>query len=132
MKNTSTNKTNEKKILFYFTFPISIMAGFALEGINDGEGGSGLLNASSITEYRGESWGIGGDEGAITLANMVSHYNASLEGRSHGSHLATICYGKYICLMIITLHVLVLFLPLLLSLTLKIFIFILFYFLKKK
>ena len=70
------------------------MAGFALEGINDGDGGSGILNASSITEYRGQSWGIGGDEGAITLANMVNHYNKTLEGPSIGSHLATICHGN--------------------------------------
>ncbi|KAI7848208.1 hypothetical protein BDC45DRAFT_450680 [Circinella umbellata] len=75
----------------------SIMAGFALEGINDGKGGSGLLNVSSFTEYRGQSWGMGGDDGAITLANMVSHYNTSLEGRSQGSHIATICYAD-LCL----------------------------------
>ncbi|KAI9263353.1 hypothetical protein BDA99DRAFT_438410 [Phascolomyces articulosus] len=71
----------------------SIMAGFALEGVNDGEGGTGILNVSSITEYRGQSWGIGGDEGAITLGNFVKHYNASSEGQSKGSHLATICHG---------------------------------------
>ncbi|KAI9263352.1 hypothetical protein BDA99DRAFT_438457 [Phascolomyces articulosus] len=75
----------------------SIMAGFALEGINDGENGTSLLNASSITEFRGQSWGIGGDEGAVTIGNFVKHFNASSEGQSHGSHLATICYAK-LCL----------------------------------
>ena len=70
------------------------MAGFALEGVNDGEGGSGILNVSSITEYRGQSWGIGGDDNAITLGNFVGHYNSSVEGRAQGSHLATICHGK--------------------------------------
>ncbi|KAG2222309.1 hypothetical protein INT45_001572 [Circinella minor] len=71
----------------------SIMAGFALEGVNDGKGGSSILNISSITEYRGQSWGIGGDDNAITIGNFVNHYNSSVEGRSKGSHLATICHG---------------------------------------
>ncbi|KAI9255158.1 hypothetical protein BDA99DRAFT_562429 [Phascolomyces articulosus] len=75
----------------------SIMAGFALEGINDGEGGTGILNISAVTEFRGQSWGIGGDDGAITLANFVNHYNSSLEGPSEGSHIATICHGT-LCL----------------------------------
>ncbi|KAI9496150.1 hypothetical protein BDB00DRAFT_738428, partial [Zychaea mexicana] len=71
----------------------SIMAGFALEG-NDPDG-SGILNISSITEYRGQSWGIGGDPGAVTLGNFVNHYNASLEGPSVGNHIATICHGAF-------------------------------------
>ncbi|KAI9252814.1 hypothetical protein BDA99DRAFT_540810 [Phascolomyces articulosus] len=69
----------------------SIMAGFALEGINDDLGGTGLLNLSTLTEFRGKSWGIGGDEGAITLANLVKHYNSSLEGPSVGKHFAYFC-----------------------------------------
>ncbi|KAI8142664.1 hypothetical protein BJV82DRAFT_613796 [Fennellomyces sp. T-0311] len=72
----------------------SIMAGFALEGVNDGPGGTSILNISSITEFRGQSWGIGGDDGAITLANFVGHYNASLEGPSVGKHLVTLCPGS--------------------------------------
>ncbi|KAI9252815.1 GDSL lipase/esterase [Phascolomyces articulosus] len=69
----------------------SIMAGFALEGINDGPGGTGILNLSAITEFRGKSWGIGGDDGAITLANFVKHYNSSLEGPAVGKHLVFLC-----------------------------------------
>ena len=72
------------------------MAGFALEGINDGQGGTGILNISSITEYRGQSWGIGGDSGAITLANFVQHYNSSVEGGAKGKQVAAICHGNYI------------------------------------
>ncbi|KAG2218696.1 hypothetical protein INT45_003963 [Circinella minor] len=69
----------------------SIMAGFALEGINTDTGGTGLLNLSSITEFRGKSWGIGGDEGAVTLANFVKHYNSSLEGSAVGKHFVFFC-----------------------------------------
>ncbi|KAI7852353.1 hypothetical protein BDC45DRAFT_607521 [Circinella umbellata] len=75
----------------------SIMAGFGLEGINDGDGGSGLLNLSSITEFRGKSWGIGGDEGAVTLANFVKHYNSSLEGPAVGKHLIFLCKENENC-----------------------------------
>ncbi|KAI8139076.1 hypothetical protein BJV82DRAFT_522349 [Fennellomyces sp. T-0311] len=73
----------------------SIMAGFALEGV-DSEG-SGFLNISGVTEYRGQSWAIGGDEGAPSLANFVNHYNSSLVGASIGSHIATICHAA-LCL----------------------------------
>ncbi|KAI9272885.1 hypothetical protein BDA99DRAFT_432643 [Phascolomyces articulosus] len=72
----------------------SLMAGFAMEGINDNDGGSGILNISAVTEFRGQSWGIGGDDGAITLANFVNHYNASLEGPAEGSHIVTFCQGN--------------------------------------
>ncbi|KAI9494814.1 hypothetical protein BDB00DRAFT_741753, partial [Zychaea mexicana] len=71
----------------------SIMAGYGLEGINDGRGGSGLLNLSAITEYRGKSWAIGGDDGQVTVANLVKHYNSSLEGPAVGKHLLSLCPG---------------------------------------
>ena len=76
------------------------MAGFALEGINDGNGGTGLLNISAITEFRGHSWGIGGDDGAYTLANFMGHYNASLEGPAVGKHLITLCPGTLYYLLL--------------------------------
>ena len=79
------------------------MAGLALEGINNGTGGSRTMGFNSITEYRGQSWGIGGDDGAVSLANMVSHYNPSLTGRSHGSHFP-FCRGKYSYSMITTFY----------------------------
>ena len=69
------------------------MAGFALEGINTDTGGTGLLNLSTLTEFRGKSWGIGGDEGAVTLANFVKHYNSSLEGSAVGKHFVFFCSG---------------------------------------
>lgn len=67
------------------------MAGFALMGID--EDGSGILNISAITEFRGHSWAIGGDNGAVTMANFVKRYSSSLQGPSVGSHLAEICNG---------------------------------------
>lgn len=69
------------------------MAGFALMGID--EGGSGILNISAITEYRGHSWAIGGDNGAVTMANFVKRYSSSLQGPSLGHHLAEICNGLF-------------------------------------
>lgn len=68
------------------------MAGFALEGMD--ANGTGLLNISSVTEFRGKSYGIGGDPGANTLANYIKHYNSSLLGASVSSHIAEICNGN--------------------------------------
>lgn len=73
------------------------MASFALKGVN--YNGTGLLNASSITEFRGYSYLIGGDEGASTVANFMKHYNPILQGPSKGSHLAEICQGKWFAMM---------------------------------
>lgn len=70
----------------------SIMAGFALEGVD--YDGTGLLNISAIMEYRGKSYAIGGDSGAVTLANFVKHYNSNVQGASLGYHPAELCYGK--------------------------------------
>ncbi|ORZ00312.1 hypothetical protein BCR43DRAFT_433121 [Syncephalastrum racemosum] len=73
----------------------SIMAGFAMEGMNPD--GTGLLNISSIDEFRGQSYGAGGDAGAVTLPNFVNHYNSSLKGASLGRHLVEFCQSD-ICL----------------------------------
>ncbi|KAI9318206.1 hypothetical protein BX666DRAFT_2105389 [Dichotomocladium elegans] len=75
----------------------SIMAGFALKGINDGPGGTSILNSSSITEYRGQSWTLGGDSGAISLGAHLRRYSPNILGLSVGSHLAELCYGNLIC-----------------------------------
>ncbi|CAO3686249.1 hypothetical protein CU097_013354 [Rhizopus azygosporus] len=71
----------------------SIMAGFGMMGINNGEGGTGILNFSSVMEFRGNSYGIGGDSGAVTLANFIKNYNPKVQGASTLSHLASLCYG---------------------------------------
>ncbi|KAI9252093.1 hypothetical protein BY458DRAFT_589878 [Sporodiniella umbellata] len=71
----------------------SIMAGFGMMGINNGKGGTGIFNFSAIMEFRGNSYAIGGDDGAVTIANFVKHYSPKLIGPSTSSHLTSICYG---------------------------------------
>ncbi|KAG1443131.1 hypothetical protein G6F56_010785 [Rhizopus delemar] len=51
------------------------------------------LEFGVIKEYRGNSHAIGGDTGAVTLANFVKHYNPNLKGAAVLSHSATLCYG---------------------------------------
>lgn len=69
----------------------SIMAGFGMMGVDYSR--SGLLNFSTLLEYRGSSYGIGGDTGAVTLGNFVKRYNSNVKGASVLSHLASICSG---------------------------------------
>lgn len=70
----------------------SIMAGFAMMGV-DYEG-SGILNISLLSEYRGNSYAIGGDTNAVTIANFMKKYNSKIQGASVLSHLASLCNGK--------------------------------------
>ncbi|KAI9477877.1 MAG: hypothetical protein EXX96DRAFT_229104 [Benjaminiella poitrasii] len=67
----------------------SIMAGFAMMGV-DYEG-SGALNLSLVSEYRGNSYAIGGDSGAVTLANFIKKYNPDVKGASVLSHVVSFC-----------------------------------------
>jgi len=60
----------------------SVTAGFGIMGK------SGLLN-----EYRGQSWSIGGDHNATTLANFLQFYSPKLQGSSLGHHLLEPCFG---------------------------------------
>lgn len=62
-------------------------------GVDYSEGGSGALNFSLISEYRGNSYAIGGDTGAVTLANFIKKYNPSVQGASILSHLVSYCSG---------------------------------------
>jgi phospholipase B1 len=68
------------------------MAGFAMMGV-DYEG-TGVLNLSAVTEYRGHSYAIGADSGAITLPNFMKRYNSKLQGGSVLTH------GKYLYVFI--------------------------------
>ncbi|EPB87680.1 hypothetical protein HMPREF1544_05461 [Mucor circinelloides 1006PhL] len=67
----------------------SIMAGFAAEGIQ----GTNIINIKSLYEYRGVSYGGGGDPGADTVPNYFKRYNPSIKGASVDEHLVEICYG---------------------------------------
>ncbi|GAN07733.1 phospholipase a2 [Mucor ambiguus] len=69
----------------------SIMAGFAMMGI-DYEG-AGILNLSLVSEYRGNSYAIGGDTGAVTLSNFIKKYQPNVVGASILSHIVSFCNG---------------------------------------
>lgn len=56
--------------------------------------GNGILNLSLVSEYRGNSYAIGGDTGAITLANFVKKYNPDVKGASVLSHIVSYCGGN--------------------------------------
>lgn len=44
------------------------------------------FRSSILNEYRGVSYPIGNDEGAITIASILSHYSPNLTGVSIGHH----------------------------------------------
>ena len=49
----------------------------------------------SIKEYRGLSYPIGGDPGAITIPNILSHYTPNIIGMSRGHHPLLACVGGW-------------------------------------
>lgn len=53
------------------------MADFGLDGIDYEV--SGILNLSMISEYRGNSYVVGGDTGANTFPNFVKNYNTGVK-----------------------------------------------------
>lgn len=55
--------------------------------------GSGVVNLSLVSEYRGNSYAIGGDTDAVTLANFVKKYNPAVKGASLLRHLVSYCSG---------------------------------------
>ncbi|KAI8969709.1 hypothetical protein BDB01DRAFT_816414 [Pilobolus umbonatus] len=67
----------------------SIMAAFAAKGIT----GDTIITPESIYEFRGLSYGAGGDSGAVTIPNFIKKYNSNVRGASVGEHLAELCYG---------------------------------------
>lgn len=73
-------------ISFFF---LSIMAGFAAQGIQDNT----IINIKTIMENRGVSYGGGGDAGAVTVPNFIKKYSPKLKGPSVSDHLAEICFG---------------------------------------
>ncbi|KAI9322818.1 hypothetical protein BX666DRAFT_2117993 [Dichotomocladium elegans] len=67
----------------------SIMAGFGMMGYKGG------LDLGALLEYRGNSWGVGGDDGAITLATMAEHFNPDIKGASVAEHIVSLCGGNF-------------------------------------
>jgi hypothetical protein len=56
-----------------------------------------LIQYAGIFEYRGQSWSIGADEGAVTFFNFFKHYTPTVAGGSLGSHLPEVCLGVDFC-----------------------------------
>jgi len=52
-------------------------------------------NAGEMHEFRGKSWSIGGDEGAITIPNFISTFVPDLVGAAKGQHLLEYCAGPF-------------------------------------
>jgi hypothetical protein len=48
----------------------------------------------SYNEYRGLSYGIGGDVNASTVPNYIKHFQPNVTGYSIGKHLGEYCNGK--------------------------------------
>ncbi|KAI9203298.1 GDSL-like Lipase/Acylhydrolase-domain-containing protein [Polychytrium aggregatum] len=67
----------------------SITAAFGADGRTPGQ----PLFIENLNENRGVSFFMGGDPGAITVANFVHNYKPSLTGSSYGTHVTELCYG---------------------------------------
>ncbi|KAI8147361.1 hypothetical protein BJV82DRAFT_552106 [Fennellomyces sp. T-0311] len=68
----------------------SIIAGALMMNNDHGK----LVTYADYAEYRGNSYAIGGNTNAITLAKFFQHYSPLLKGASIGERLATGCTGK--------------------------------------
>ncbi|KAL0073862.1 hypothetical protein J3Q64DRAFT_1727054 [Phycomyces blakesleeanus] len=68
----------------------SIIGGFGLMGK-----GNGTTTINTVIEYRGESYPIGGNDGAETLATYTKRYQPKLKGASVGEHLVERCNLEY-------------------------------------
>jgi phospholipase B1 len=81
---TSIHDLHPNNINVVMALGDSITAGFGLGGRE------GLFE-----EFRGQSWSIGGDPGAITLFNFFKHFNPNVVGASLGTHFAELPYTDY-------------------------------------
>ncbi|KAG1047236.1 hypothetical protein G6F43_010304 [Rhizopus delemar] len=81
----------------------SLMAGFVMMGIPEGKELTSILKLDFIREYRGNSYIMGGDTDAITLANFIKYYNPNVYGSSTSSHLLSLCHGP-LCIPPLTLY----------------------------
>ncbi|CAG8794772.1 12065_t:CDS:2, partial [Gigaspora rosea] len=66
----------------------SITAGFLANAVCDENN-----TTMKLHEYRGVSYAMGGDIGAVSIANFFKHYSPELKGASLGYHLVEVCYG---------------------------------------
>lgn len=79
----------------------SIMAGALMMGTD----GPPIIGA--LTEYRGESYAIGGNQGATTIAKFVQRYSPTVKGASIGQRIGSTCGSEYFhiqtCVMMVDL-----------------------------
>lgn len=54
----------------------------------------GFLNKNTLTEHRGLSYLMGADEGAVSIANFIKHYNQLIDGPSAGSRVLGYLRGR--------------------------------------
>lgn len=85
--------TYSTPLLYSQLIPYSITAGFGIMGVNTSLPPL-LAMLDSYKEYRGLSYSIGGDEGALTIPNYIKHYQPNVTGYSIGQHLGEYCNGK--------------------------------------
>ncbi|KAI9247313.1 hypothetical protein BY458DRAFT_560401 [Sporodiniella umbellata] len=71
----------------------SMTAGFDMFNV-DNNAPIDIFQAGLFKEYRGQSFSLGGDPGAFSIANFVQHYSPLLYGASISSHMGTVCLGK--------------------------------------
>lgn len=84
---TSVNDLRPDDISYTMAIGDSISAGAFSRGIQ-----SNLL--LSFSEWRGQSYAGGGDSGAITVPNLIKHYNPAVTGGSTGSNaVVELCFG---------------------------------------
>ncbi|CAG8601318.1 4500_t:CDS:2, partial [Cetraspora pellucida] len=67
----------------------SITAGFQADATCDENNNT----ANKLYEYRGVSYAMGGDTGAVSVANFFKYYSPELKGASLGYHHIEVCYG---------------------------------------
>ncbi|KAG0929766.1 hypothetical protein G6F57_012005 [Rhizopus arrhizus] len=81
----------------------SAMAGLVMMGVPEGIGLNSLLGLAYLREYRGNSYCMGGDTDAVSLANFIKHYNPDVYGASILSHLVSLCHGP-LCIPPLSLY----------------------------
>ena len=84
---TSVHRLHAGDIKVIMAMGDSITAGFGMMGAH------GNIE-KDLLEYRGQSWLIGADNDAQTLATFFKNYNSHLVGGSVGEHIAELCWGN--------------------------------------
>ncbi|RHZ86068.1 hypothetical protein Glove_55g17 [Diversispora epigaea] len=89
---TSVHDLRPDDIKLILALGDSITTAFGADAKCKDDGGDNNY-LEELYEYRGVSYAMGGDDGAISLANFYKHYSPELRGASVGNHIVEICYG---------------------------------------